>query len=117
MDMAGLKTVSPPESSEYAMLAVCCDWQLDEAASKRKGEATMEPLPGALTVISAAYALVPSKQTADVRRNVMIDERKQSTRRDFITTPRNRTARMGERFTMGEGPHELRIAKVKTRAG
>jgi hypothetical protein len=40
------------------MLAVGCVWQLDELACNRKGEATIDPLAGAETVISAAKALV-----------------------------------------------------------
>jgi hypothetical protein len=58
------------------MLAVVCVWQVGELALSRNGEATTEPLAGAETVMSAAYAFVEilemkmteKTMNADVRR-------------------------------------------------
>ena len=33
-DCAPMVTTSLPESIEYAMLAVCCDWQEEDSASR-----------------------------------------------------------------------------------
>jgi hypothetical protein len=56
IDVAGLNTVSDPESIEYAMLTVDCDRHVDDDACTTNGELTTAPLAGADTETSAATA-------------------------------------------------------------
>jgi hypothetical protein len=74
IDVAGLNTVSDPESIEYAMLTVDCDRQVADVAWTTNGELTTAPFAGADTETSAATANGPKTANA-VSRNTHVLKR------------------------------------------
>jgi hypothetical protein len=64
IEVAGLNTVSDPESIEYAMLTVDCDRHVADVACNTNGELTTAPLAGADTETSAATANGLKSETA-----------------------------------------------------
>jgi hypothetical protein len=82
IDVAGLNTVSDPESIEYAMLTVDCDRHVADVACSTNGELTTAPLAGADTETSAATANGLKSATAT---STIAQVLKRTTRADNFT--------------------------------
>jgi hypothetical protein len=82
IDVAGLNTVSDPESIEYAMLTVVCDRHVADVACTTNGELTTAPLAGADTETSAATANGLKSATAT---STIAQVLKRTTRADNFT--------------------------------
>jgi hypothetical protein len=85
IDVAGLNTVSDPESIEYAMLTVDCDRHVADVACSTNGELTTAPFAGADTETSAATANGPKTANA-VSKNTHVLKRT-SGADNFTTSP------------------------------
>ena len=80
------------------MLAVGCVWQVVELARSRNGEPTTDPLTGAETVTSAAYACVEI-QEMKIAKQTTVDVHKERRPSNFTVTL-NPGERMGRGLTI-----------------